>query len=151
MRTKFEEDVVEETTDTVVEETAPDIHEQFVSILVNMGLSADQAEAVHQMALDLIDAGGAEEVAEPEVVTETTEETTLSKMSKSKNTPVDVERLVRRVEFLSRQVRKLRETPGATRLTRAPRLEEVQTIDYSEGQPASKKLAFTMMSQLLNK
>jgi hypothetical protein len=60
---KFEEDVVEETT-TVVEETVPDSHEQFINLLVEMGLEAEQAEAVHQMAMDLVDAGGAEVVTE---------------------------------------------------------------------------------------
>lgn len=62
---KFAEDevVVEEET-TVTEETveeSPDSHDQFVSILVDMGLSAEQAEAVHTMAMDLIDAGEGEE------------------------------------------------------------------------------------------
>ena len=62
---RFEEEVVEETT--VTEETveaSPDSHDQFVSILVDMGLSAEQAEAVHTMAMDLIDAGGSEETKE---------------------------------------------------------------------------------------
>lgn len=62
-KNKFaEEEVVEETT--VTEETveeSPDSHDQFVSILVDMGLSAEQAEAVHTMAMDLIDAGEGEE------------------------------------------------------------------------------------------
>lgn len=65
---KFAEDevVVEEET-TVTEETveeSPDSHDQFVSILVDMGLSAEQAEAVHTMAMDLIDAGEGEETTE---------------------------------------------------------------------------------------
>jgi len=65
---KFAEDevVVEEET-TVTEETVeerPDSHDQFVSILVDMGLSAEQAEAVHTMAMDLIDAGEGEETTE---------------------------------------------------------------------------------------
>jgi adenylate kinase family enzyme len=65
---KFAEDevVVEEET-TVTEETveeSPDSHDQFVSILVDLGLSAEQAEAVHTMAMDLIDAGEGEEITE---------------------------------------------------------------------------------------
>ncbi len=71
-RRKFEEDVVEETTTTetteTVEETSPDLHDQFVQILVDMGLSAEQAEAVHSTAMDLINAGDGE--------TETTETVT---------------------------------------------------------------------------
>lgn len=70
-RRKFEEEVVEETTTETtetVEETSPDLHDQFVQILVDMGLSAEQAEAVHSTAMDLINAGDGE--------TETTEEVT---------------------------------------------------------------------------
>lgn len=48
-----EEEVVEETTETV-EEGAPDAHGQFVQLLEDMGLSAEQAEAIHQMAMDLV-------------------------------------------------------------------------------------------------
>jgi len=71
-RRKFEEDVVEETTTTEttesVEDTSPDLHDQFVQLLVDMGLSAEQAEAVHSTAMDLINAGDGE--------TETTETVT---------------------------------------------------------------------------
>lgn len=65
-RRKFEEDVVveEETTVEETTEDTPDSREQFVTILVDMGLSAEQAEAVHSMAMDLIDAGGGEEITE---------------------------------------------------------------------------------------
>jgi len=55
---KFEEEVVEETTETVTEENTS--HDQFVSLLVDMGLNAEQAEAVHSMAMDLINAGDGE-------------------------------------------------------------------------------------------
>lgn len=55
MKRKFEEEVVEETTTTdTVEEGTPDAHGQFVQILEDMGLSAEQAEAIHQMAMDLV-------------------------------------------------------------------------------------------------
>ena len=60
---KFEEAVVEETTETTetpVEET-PDSGSQLVELLVGMGLSAEQAEAVHQMAMDLVNSGSGEE------------------------------------------------------------------------------------------
>lgn len=63
---KFEEEVKDQTEETtteevVEEESTPDSHEQFVNILTEMGLSADQAEAVHQMAMDLVNAGGKQE------------------------------------------------------------------------------------------
>jgi len=56
-----EQEVVEETT---TEESAPDSHEQFVNILVEMGLTAEQAEAVHSMAMDLVNAAGEAPAAE---------------------------------------------------------------------------------------
>lgn len=66
---QFEEEVVEETTttETTTEESTPDSHDQFINILTEMGLSAEQAEAVHQMAMDLVDAGGAQETTTTEV------------------------------------------------------------------------------------
>lgn len=65
---KFEEEVVEETTDTVTEGT--DSHDQFVSLLVDMGLNAEQAEAVHSMAMDLVNAGDGETTEKTEQVNE---------------------------------------------------------------------------------
>lgn len=67
-RRKFEEEEKPKEGDTATtteeggeEESTPDSHEQFINILVEMGLSADQAEAVHQMAMDLVNAGGKQE------------------------------------------------------------------------------------------
>ena len=59
---KFAEDevVVEETTTETTEESTPDSHDAFVNILVEMGLSAEQAEAIHQMSMDLLEAGTGE-------------------------------------------------------------------------------------------
>ena len=72
-RRKFEDEVVVEEDTAAVEETivedSPDQHDAFITILVDMGLSAEAAEAVHSMAMDLIDAGGSEEKTE-EVNTE---------------------------------------------------------------------------------
>jgi len=55
-----EEEVTEETkvTEETTEESTPDSHSQFVSLLTEMGLSAEQAEAIHQMAMDLINTDG---------------------------------------------------------------------------------------------
>ena len=71
-RYRFEEEEkpVEGETETTTEEggeegSTPDTHEQFINILVEMGLSADQAEAVHQMAMDLVNAGGKQESEAP--------------------------------------------------------------------------------------
>jgi hypothetical protein len=70
MKRRFEEEVVEETTVTTEEstESAPDPHEQFVALLTEMGLSAEQAEAIHQMAMDLIESTGAESSGEEQKV-----------------------------------------------------------------------------------
>ena len=59
-RFQEEEAVTEETTDTeeTTEESTPDSHTQFVGLLTEMGLSAEQAEAIHQMAMDLIENTG---------------------------------------------------------------------------------------------
>ena len=52
--------------ETTTEESAPDSQTQFVQLLTDMGLSAEQAEAVYQMAQDLVNAGGAEQPAKTE-------------------------------------------------------------------------------------
>ena len=130
-RRKFEEEVVEETTTETTETVSegPDTHEQFVSILVDMGLSAEQAEAVHSMAMDLINAGEGE-VTETEVTEETKIEARRasraararrSEYSRSESPRRErsegrrmlsgneqVERLERRLTRLSRQNRDLR-------------------------------------------
>lgn len=62
----------EETADApapaaeTTEKSAPDSQTQFVQLLTDMGLSAEQAEAVYQMAQDLVNAGGAEQPAKTE-------------------------------------------------------------------------------------
>lgn len=61
---KFEEDAVETPVEEVVEESTPDSHEQFINILVEMGLSAEQAEAVHEMAMKLVENGSSQETTE---------------------------------------------------------------------------------------
>ena len=86
-RRKFEDEVVVEEETTVTEENvedSPDQHEQFISILVDMGLSAEQAEAVHSMAMDLIDAGGSEETT-TEVKEEVKVEASRQRGSRSRN------------------------------------------------------------------
>jgi type II secretory pathway component HofQ len=63
-RRNFEEVASEETaetSETTTEESAPDSQSQFVQLLTDMGLSAEQAEAVFQMAQDLVNAGGGEQ------------------------------------------------------------------------------------------
>jgi len=66
---RFEEETADApapAAETTTEESAPDSQTQFVQLLTDMGLSADQAEAVYQMAQDLVNAGGAEQPAKTE-------------------------------------------------------------------------------------
>lgn len=70
MKRKFEEEAVETPAEEVVEESTPDSHEQFVNLLVGMGLSAEQAEAVHEMAMKLVENGTTEEPQSEEVKVE---------------------------------------------------------------------------------
>jgi len=64
MKRKFEEEAVETPAEEVQEESTPDSHEQFINILVEMGLSAEQAEAVHEMAMKLVENGTSKETTE---------------------------------------------------------------------------------------
>ena len=77
-----EEVVVEETTTETTEESTPDSHDAFVTILVEMGLSAEQAEAIHQMSMDLLEAGTGETTEE--VSTETTEKVEASRQRRGR-------------------------------------------------------------------
>jgi len=77
-----EEVVVEETTTETTEESTPDSHDAFVNILVEMGLSAEQAEAIHQMSMDLLEAGTGETTEE--VSTETTEKVEASRLRRGR-------------------------------------------------------------------
>jgi hypothetical protein len=70
MKRKFEEEAVETPAEEVVEESTPDSHEQFVNLLVEMGLSAEQAEAVHEMAMKLVENGSSEETQTEETKVE---------------------------------------------------------------------------------
>jgi len=128
---KFAEEdvVVEETTTETTEESTPDSHEQFVNILVEMGLSAEQAEAVHSMAMDLIEAG------EGETTTEVKEETTEK---------VEASRLARRKRALRRSKGKRSERPNreARQLSRLRRqnIELRKQLREFGASPASKPL-----------
>lgn len=149
-RRKFEEEVVEETTTETVSE-GPDTHEQFVTILVDMGLSAEQAEAVHSMAMDLINAGDGETTETTEEVSETKVEARRARRGKGKrgtyarramgsdaprgrrlsneSTSEQLDKLERRLRRLSRQNRELRQElssmgsrPAARPLNNAPQI-----------------------------
>jgi hypothetical protein len=150
---KFEEEVVVEEETTVTEENveeSPDQHDTFVTILVDMGLSAEQAEAVHTMAMDLIDAGGGEEITE-EVSTEEKVEASRQRrskfarrsrrsdtarttrparreMSETEMTQAREQRATRRLRRqnieLRKQLRELGASPAASGLRNAPDMKQ---------------------------
>ena len=140
-RRNFDEVVEEETTVTeeVVKET-PDLHEQFVYLLVDMGLNAEQAEAVHSMAMDLIDAGDVEvkeEVKEEVKVEASRQRRPRSKFSARKSRTELSEaqvterrqrralsRLRRQNIELREQLRELGASPAAAPLRNAPNVKE---------------------------
>ena len=174
-RFKFEEEVVEETTTTeeTVEES-PDQHEAFVTILVDMGLSAEQAEAVHSMAMELVDAGGGEETTE-EVSTEEKVEasrqgrrrsnraqlsrrgrTSLSQrqgrregrreMSQGNATERRLNRLERQNIMLRKQLREFGASPAAAPLRHAPAQGQPEQAPASNGLTGNTARAFDMIN-----
>jgi len=74
MKRKFDEEAVETPAEEVQEESTPGSHEQFVNLLVEMGLSAEQAEAVHEMAMKLVENGTSEETKTEETKVEASRE-----------------------------------------------------------------------------
>ena len=144
-----EEVVVEETTTETTEESTPDSHDAFVTILVEMGLSAEQAEAIHQMSMDLLEAGTGETTEE--VSTETTEKVEASrqrrgrrnlsrKPSQARNSGSRrrglsedsrearmVSRLRRQNIELRKQLREFGASPASKPLRNAPQTEEAAT------------------------
>lgn len=172
---KFEEEVVEEEkveeTTEVKEESAPDSHEAFVNILVDMGLSAEQAEAVHQMAMDLIEASEGE-VVEEEVTEEVKEEEKVEmsrrsrrgmrngkkkrysksrrEMSSEELSDRKIARLRRQNIELRKQLREFGQSPATKPLRNAPFGEsEENSTQHTMGKKASQ--AFNMISKNLNK
>ena len=173
---KFEEDVVvEETTEStteVVEEGGPDLHEQFVNVLVDMGLSAEQAESVHQVAMDLVDAGGGEETTE-EVKEETRVEASRERrlrrkrreMQRANGTPnrgterrarrtemSASEKLEKRLDRLERQNRPLRgqlrefgASPAAQPLRNKPQFQQQEAAVAPKAMDAGTARAFEMI------
>lgn len=170
---KFAEDevVVEETTTETYEESTPDIHEKFVTILVEMGLSAEQAEAIHQMSMDLLEAGTGETTEE--VSTETTEKVEASrqrrgrrdlsrKPSQARNSRSHrglsedsrearmVSRLRRQNIELRKQLREFGASPATRPLRNAPSAEvEESATPTTMGKATSQALA--MINKSLKK
>lgn len=160
---KFEEEVVEETVEeTTVEESAPDSHEAFINILVEMGLSAEQAEAVHQMAMDLIEAGEGEVTEEVKEETKVEEKVEASRQRRGRKKGRyskgrrglsaegregrKIARLRRQNIELRKQLREFGQSPATKPLRNAPFGEvEDKTAEHSMGKAASQ--AFAMINK----
>ena len=159
---KFEEVVeekVEETTE-VKEESTPDSHEAFINLLVDMGLSAEQAEAVHQMAMDLIEASEGE-VVEEKVTEEVKEEVKVEASRqrrgrrgrrgfKSEGREArKIARLRRQNIELRKQLREFGQSPATKPLRNAPLGNETEESNTTMGKATAQ--AFNMISKNLNK
>lgn len=162
---KFEEDVVVEETveETTTEESAPDSHETFVNLLVDLGLSAEQAEAVHQMAMDLI-AASEGEITE-EVSTETTEKVEAARQRRGRRSLRRSEgrkefnkegrearmlvRLRRQNIELRKQLREFGQSPATKPLRNAPFREVTEESKTNMGKATAA--AFNMINKNLQK
>ena len=171
---KFEEEVVEEEkveeTTEVKEESTPDSHETFINLLVDMGLSAEQAEAVHQMAMDLIEASEGE-VVEEEVTEEVKEEEKVEmsrrsrrgmrngkkkrysksrrEMSSEELSDRKIARLRRQNIELRKQLREFGQSPATKPLRNAPFGDVTEEGNTTMGKATAQ--AFNMISKNLNK
>jgi len=157
---KFEEEVVEETVEeTTVEESAPDSHEAFINILVEMGLSAEQAEAVHQMAMDLIEAGEGEVTEEVKEETKVEEKVEASRQRRGRRSRRGfksegregrkIARLRRQNIELRKQLREFGQSPATKPLRNAPFGEVSEESNTQMGKATAQ--AFEMISKNLNK
>ena len=169
---KFEEEVVEEKveeTTEVKEESTPDSHEAFINLLVDMGLSAEQAEAVHQMAMDLIEASEGE-VVEEKVTEEVKKEEKVEmsrrsrrgmrkgkkrysksrrEMSSEDLSDRKIARLRRQNIELRKQLREFGQSPATKPLRNAPFGEVSEESNTTMGKATAQ--AFNMISKNLNK
>lgn len=158
---KFEEVVeekVEETTE-VKEESTPDSHEAFINLLVDMGLSAEQAEAVHQMAMDLIEASEGEVVEEK--VTEEVKEEKVEMSRKRRGRrgrrgfksegreARKIARLRRQNIELRKQLREFGQSPATKPLRNAPFGDVTEEGNTTMGKATAQ--AFEMITKNLNK
>ena len=133
---------------------SPDSHEQFVNLLVDMGLSAEQAEAVHEMAMELVDAGNGETQAQEEVKEDKKVEASRQRrprralrrrgefkrsarpqrreLSQEEKTERRMRRLARKNRELRSQLRELGAAPAARPLRNAPGVsqEEVTGVQH---------------------
>lgn len=166
MRRKFEEETVEAPVEEVQEESTPDSHEQFINLLVEMGLSAEQAEAVHEMAMNLAESGSSEETVTEETKVEASRSRRAEfarrkrrgysrrKMSeeRSERRParrtemsreeMRMRRLSRQNRMLRQQLQELGQQPAANPVRNRPQAKAEQPTISAEGTAKSRVFGY---------
>ena len=171
MEEEEKEDYKVEEEETLVEEEvaeSPDSHEQFVNLLVEMGLSAEQAEAVHEMAMELADAGNGETQSQEEVKEDNKVEASRQRRPRrairrrgefnrnerpQRRELSKEEQMERRMRRLSRQNREMRKqlrefgaAPAARPLRNAPTVTQENSPAF-KALPKSTQAAMDLINQ----
>lgn len=165
MKRKFEEETVETPVEEVQEESTPDSHEQFINLLVEMGLSAEQAEAVHEMAMNLAESGSSEETVTEETKVEASRSRRAEfarrkrrgysrrKMSKERGKrparrtemsreEMRMRRLSRQNRMLRQQLQELGQQPAANPVRNRPQAKAEQPTISQEGTAKSRVFGY---------
>lgn len=160
-----EEETMEEH-DEVTE--SPDSHEQFVNLLVDMGLSAEQAEAVHEMAMELVNAGNGETQTQEEVKEDNKVETSRQRrprramrrrgeftrndrpqrreLSKEEQMERRMRRLARQNREMRKQLQEFGAAPAARPLRNAPTVTQESSPAF-KALPKSTQAAMDLINQ----
>jgi len=168
------EDYMVEEEETMQEEVteSPSSHEQFVNLLVDMGLSAEQAEAVHEMAMELADAGNGETEAQKEVKEDNKVETsrqrrprravrrrgefnrtdrpTRRELSKEEQMERRMRRLARQNREMRKQLQEFGAAPAARPLRNAPTVTQENSPGF-KALPKSTQAAMDLINQYQKK
>ncbi len=172
MEEEEKEDYMVEEEETMQQEEevteSPDSHEQFVNLLVDMGLSAEQAEAVHEMAMELADAGNGETQTQEEVKEDKKVETSRQRrprramrrrgdfkrserserreMSSEQKMERRLQRLERQNRSLRNQLREFGAAPAARPLRNAPTVTQENAPGF-KALPKSTQAAMDLINQ----
>ena len=171
MEEEEKEDYKVEEEETLVEEEvaeSPDSHEQFVNLLVEMGLSAEQAEAVHEMAMELADAGNGETQSQEEVKEDNKVEASRQRrprramrrrgefnrndrrqrreLSKEQQMERRMRRLSRQNREMRKQLREFGAAPAARPLRNAPTVTQENSPAF-KALPKSTQAAMDLINQ----
>ncbi len=171
MEDEEKEDYMVHDEETMQEEEvteSPNSHEQFVNLLVDMGLSAEQAEAVHEMAMELVDAGNGETQAQEEVKEDNKVETSRQRrprravrrrgefnrndrpqrreLSKEEQMERRMRRLARQNREMRKQLQEFGAAPAARPLRNAPTVTQENSPAF-KALPKSTQAAMDLINQ----